>query len=88
MTILYIEAGIDETLPLKDQMTIHLRHNHRPAFSASLVPVAVRAVKKARKGEWDKRVRLPEDFTFGKSKLMPVRDMVKVFRLERFIEKE
>lgn len=65
----------------------HLTANHYPPHPAFMVGPAVRAVRNARRGDYDKRVRLPrgvEHRTYGR--LVPTHAMVESLHLEAFID--
>jgi hypothetical protein len=67
----------------------NLKANHYPPLPDSMIEVAMRAIKKARNGEWGARVRLPNDVTFRDGKrLITVAQAVESLHLDDLIEGE
>ncbi len=71
-------------------MEVHLRGNHYPPLPYSLVPVALRAVKYAKRGEWDHMIRLPHDVGYMRAgrrmHMAPVSKCVEAWHLDAFLE--
>ena len=42
----------------------HLQSNHYPPVPLSMLPVAQKAIRNANRGEWAKKVKLPEGVTY------------------------
>ena len=42
----------------------HLQSNHYPPVPLSMLPVAQKAIRNANRGEWSKKVKLPEGVTY------------------------
>ena len=42
----------------------HLQGNHYPPIPLSMLPVAQKAIRNANRGEWAKKVKLPEGVTY------------------------
>jgi hypothetical protein len=78
------EAGAESDIAL----AWHLQSNHYPPLPAELVPVARRVIDKANRGDWDKRVRLPEGVSYRGSRLAPVAACVEAWHLDAFLEED
>jgi len=65
----------------------HLTANHFPSIPTSMVAPCKRAIEKAARGQWDKKVRLPEGVTYRGEKLAPVSAMVEQHHLDHFVER-
>lgn len=67
----------------------HLTSNHYPPIPSYMIPVAKRAIAKANRGEWEKKVRLPKDVehrVYGK--LVPVHEVVSHMHLDCFLDQD
>ena len=42
----------------------HLQGNHYPPIPLSMLPVAQKAIRNANKGDWGKKIKLPEGVTY------------------------
>jgi len=83
----YKKSIDDGSLSLENAISIHLSSNHYPPLPSTLVPVALKALTKAKKGEWEKKIRLPEGLEhkiYGK--LVPVQVVMDYMHLEPFLE--
>ena len=66
----------------------HLLYNHYPPVPSSMVGPCVRAIEYANKGEWDKKVRMPEGITYKGKKLAPIDAVIESHHLEFFLDEE
>jgi hypothetical protein len=67
----------------------HLRGNMFPPVSTAWVEPAIRAIKKANRGEWDKTVRGPEGYLYkGKYRNFPVSEVIEGLRLEFYLDEQ
>lgn len=83
----YITAlDLKDNLPLADAMRVHLQHNHYPPVPVSMVPVCLRALKFAKRGDWDHNLRLPRDTKYRGKRLAPVSAVVEAHHLDAFME--
>lgn len=65
----------------------HLQGNMFPPVSTAWVEPAMRAIKKANRGEWDKKILGPKGYLYkGKYRLFPVSGVIKGLRLEFFLD--
>jgi hypothetical protein len=79
------EQVSDHKVSLEAALHWHLTSNHYPPHPGFMVPVALRAIQKARKGEWHKGVRLPNKVTFRGIRMPLVSDLIEALQLEDFI---
>jgi hypothetical protein len=79
------EAVSDSNISIEAALHWHLTSNHYPPHPAFMVSVALRTIKKARKGNWHGRVRLPKDVTFRGLRMPLVGDLIEALHLEDFI---
>ena len=88
MTAVGCKDMVDEgQMSLDNALMIHLRSNHYPPIPSSMVPVAKRALAKANKGEWNKKVRLPEGVEHRvHGKLVPVHIVMEYMHLDSFLD--
>ena len=63
-------------------------YNFVPSVRLELAPAALRAIKNASKGLWDKKVRIPGCYSWEKSKLIPTWGICEELRLYLFIPNE
>lgn len=70
---------------LEAALYYHFGANHYPPLPFSLIPVAKRVIQKARAGNWEANVRLPNGITYRGSTLAPVRACVNDWHLDAFI---
>lgn len=73
-------------LRLRNALIYHLRGNHYPPVPLSMVDPCIRAIKYAKKGLWNKHVRLPKDVSFRGKRTAPVGDVIEAHHLEFFLE--
>lgn len=67
----------------------HLLYNHYPPVPSSMAGPCMRAIEYANRGEFGKRVRLPEGILFKeKYHTAPVWDVIKAHHLEFFLEQD
>jgi hypothetical protein len=67
----------------------HLRHNHYPSIPTIMIPACKRALANARKGDYDKRVRLPKDVKHREhGSLVPTQVVMDYAHLWDFLEGE
>ena len=90
MTALGYKDMVDEgQMSLENALAIHLRSNHYPPIPTSMIRPCMRAIKKANRGEWDKRVRLPKGIShkiYGS--FVPVHEVIREVHLETFLDLE
>lgn len=88
MTALGYKEMVDEgQMSLENALTIHLRSNHYPPIPSSMIRPCMRAIEKANRGEWNKKVRLPEGVehrVYGR--LVPVHELVNHAHLDTFLD--
>ena len=85
----YNEAVNEGILSLEQAVGVHLKYNHYPPVPDCMVPIAIRAISKARQGLWDKKVKLPKGVyhkEFGK--LVPVSEVIRSYHLDTFLDQE
>lgn len=84
---MYAEGLLAAGLSTESAIRAHMAGNLYPAPPAYMVPVAVRAVELANRGEWDTPITLPLGVTDseGNSTATPAL-VIENFRLEAFIE--
>ena len=75
-------------IQLENAVMTHLLYNHYPPVPSSMVGPCVRAIKYANKGEWDKKVRMPEGITYKGKKLAPIDAVIESHHLEFFLDEE
>jgi hypothetical protein len=66
----------------------HLQANHYPPLPSSLLPVAKRVIQKAKRRDWDARVRLPKGILWKGKTTAPVSACVEAWHLDAFLEQE
>ena len=71
---------------LVNAVKTHLLYNHYPSIPSSMVGPCVKAIEYANKGEWDKKVRMPEGITYKGKKLAPIDAVIEAHHLEFFID--
>jgi hypothetical protein len=76
------EAGV----PLETQIEFHLRANHYPPISNTMVPVCIQAIDEANMGEWHTNLSLPEGVGYKGLTIAPVWAIVEQHHLEPWIE--
>lgn len=79
-------VGMAAATDLRTALGWHLQSNHFPPVPAEMVPVAERAVKAARKGDYDRRLRLPAGASWKGQSTAPVSACVEAWHLDAFIE--
>lgn len=78
-----------ERTDLRTGIEWHLRGNHHPPIPLAMVDPCIRAIKKARKGDYFRRVRMPDGIKHrGYGKLVPVHEMVRCFHLDAWVQVE
>jgi hypothetical protein len=80
--------GMAAALPLETALAWHLQHNHYPPVPAVMIPVAARAVKAARRGEYDRRLRLPKGVSWRGESTAPVSAFITDYHLDAFLAPE
>ena len=87
MNALAFSGEVQEgNVSLENALRWHLGSNHYPPVPASMVPVCVRAIAKAKRGLWDAKVRLPEGCTYRGKSLASVSAVIRGHHLEAFLE--
>jgi len=66
----------------------HLFYTFYPPLPAALVGPCVKAIWYAKRGEWDKKVLLPEGMSYKGKRLAPIEAVIEAHRLELFIDEE
>lgn len=79
------EAVAENAVNLDAALSWHLQSNHYPPVPSSMVAPCKRAITYARKGEWDRNVRLPEGVTWRGKRSAPAHAVVEGHHLEAFI---
>lgn len=81
--------GMASAAPLDVALGWHLSSNCYPPVPRIMHPLAERAVLAARRGEWDRKLRLPKGVTFRDGrKSVAVSQIVESLRLEAFVDVE
>ena len=75
-------------IPMQAALHWHLQSNHYPPLPLSLVPVAIRAIRKANREQWHSKVRMPKGIMFKGLVLAPVGDLIEALHLEDFLDPE
>lgn len=81
----YVEGFLHEGVNIEAVVAAHFAANCYPSIPPVFIPMAIRAVRKARAGQWDAKVRLPKDAYFGGKRQASVRAVIQAFRLEAFL---
>jgi hypothetical protein len=71
--------------PLDTALRWHLQHNHYPPVPASMVSVCRRAIKAAKAGDTERRLRLPKGVTWKGERTAPVWAVIEGHHLEAFL---
>lgn len=83
----FADATREGMIHLQDAIRYHLESNHYPPIPYELFGgMALRAIQKAQRGEWEKGVRGPKGWehrTYGA--VMPVWAVVRELHLEEFV---
>ena len=82
---LQAEAMAEASIPFDTQIEWHLRANHYPPVSNTMVPVCIEAIDYANEGEWDKELSLPEGVGYRGLTVAPVWAIVEQHHLETWI---
>lgn len=77
----------EQDISLETAMHWQLGSNHYPPIT-EMVPACVEAIEKARDGEWDALVELPEGCSYRNSATAPVWAIVEGHHLEPWCEQE
>lgn len=85
---LQAEAIIEAGVPLDTQIEFHLRANHYPPISNTMVPVCIEAIEWANAGEWHKNLSLPEGVGYRGLTIAPVHAIIEQHHLEPWIDEE
>lgn len=83
-----LAEGVKTKLQLENAVMNHLLYNHYPPIPSSMVGPCVRAIGYANRGEYDKKVRLPEGTSYKGKRLAPVYAVIEAHHLEFFIDYE
>ncbi len=81
-----LAEGVQNKVDLENAVRVHLLYNHYPPVPVSMVGPCLRAIEYANRGEYDKKVRMPEGITYKGKKLAPVDAVIEAHHLEFFIE--
>jgi hypothetical protein len=82
---LQAEAMAEASIPFDTQIEWHLRMNHYPPISNTMVPVCIEAIDYANIGEWYKELSLPEGVEYKGLKTAPVHAIVEQHHLDTWI---
>jgi len=82
---LQAEAMAEATIPFDTQIEWHLRVNHYPPISNTMVPVCIQAIDYANMGEWHKELSLPAGVGYKGLTVAPVWAIVEQHHLETWI---
>lgn len=85
---LQAEAIIEAGVPLDTQIEFHLRANHYPPISNTMVPVCIEAIEWANMGEWHRNLSLPEGVGYKGLTIAPVHAIIEQHHLEPWIDEE
>ena len=83
---LQAEAMKETGLPFDSQIEWHLRANHYPPVSNSMVPVCIQAIEEANLGEWHREIALPAGVLYKESPTAPVWAIVEQHHLDAWID--
>ena len=75
-------------IKLAAAVSMHLRCNHYPPVPEDMVPVCLRAIKFANKGDWSHNLKLPAGTTWRGKKMAPVSNVIESHHLEYFLEEK
>jgi hypothetical protein len=85
---LQAEAMAEASIPFDTQIEWHLRTNHYPPISNTMVPVCIEAIDYANMGEWHKELSLPEGVGHKGLTVAPVHAIIEQHHLETWIVEE
>lgn len=83
-----LAEGVKTKLQLENAVRTHLLYNHYPPLPSSMVGPCVRAIEYANRGEYDKKVRLPEGMFYKGKRLAPVDAVIEAHHLEFFLDED
>jgi hypothetical protein len=83
---LQAEAMKETDFPFDSQIEWHLRSNHYPPVSNSMVPVCIQAIDEANMGEWHREITLPAGVLYKESPTAPVWAIVEQHHLDAWID--
>lgn len=86
MGALQLEAMRDSALSERDVMTWHLQSNHYPPPPAAMVDTCLQALERARAGDFDTQLDLPQGVTWRGAATAPVSAVVDGYHLHAFLE--
>ena len=73
----------------KDQaLQWHLSSNHYPPLPAGVFALAKRAIRLANRGKWESKINLGNVGTFRGSRYAPVRECIRAWHLDQFLDSE
>lgn len=84
----YAEGIAATSIPLEEQIRIHLRANHYPPVPESMVPVCLAALNAAACDEWEKLIPLPEGISYRGLNSAPASAIVEQHHLELWLDNE
>jgi hypothetical protein len=82
---LQAEAMAEAAIPFDTQIEWHLRTNHYPPVSNTMVPVCIEAIDLANEGQWDEELSLPKGVEYRGLTVAPVWAIVEQHHLETWI---
>jgi hypothetical protein len=82
---LQAEAMAEAAIPFDTQIEWHLRTNHYPPISNTMVSTCIEAIDYANMGEWNKELSLPEGVGYKGLTVAPVWAIVEQHHLETWI---
>lgn len=82
---LQAEAMAEASIPFDTQIEWHLRFNHYPPVSNTMVPVCIEAIDLANEGNWYEMVKLPKGVSWQGKEMSPVYAIVEAHHLDTWI---
>lgn len=79
------EYAMEASIPFETQIEWHLRANHYPPVSNTMVPVCIEAIDEANEGNWDKLITLPSGVSYKGLTEAPVHAIVEQHHLDTWI---
>ena len=83
-----LAGEVKNKIGLEQAVKTHLLYNFYPPLPVAMVGPCVRAIEYANRGEYDKKVRMPEGTTYKGKRLAPIDAVIEAHRLEFFINEE
>ena len=80
-----LEASMEASITLEQQIEWHLTTNHYPPVPAIMVQPCIEAIDEANDGNWDSEITLPEGVSWKGLPYAPVYAMVEQHHLDTWI---